>query len=61
MKKLYKASELAKILSVHPSTIYKLAERGEIESYRLGGSVRFVMPELVSERTKRNDTSRANY
>lgn len=60
MKKLYKASELAEILRVHPSTIYKLAERGEIDSYRVGKSVRFEMPELESERTKHYDTARAD-
>lgn len=44
MQKLYKAKELAEILKVNPQTIYRLAERGEIESYRIGRTVRFVMP-----------------
>lgn len=42
--KLYTAKELAEILKVSPKTIYKAAERGEIESYRIGKSVRFVNP-----------------
>lgn len=51
--KLYTARELSEILKVSPKTIYKAAERGEIESYRVGKSVRFTMPQ--SERTKQND------
>lgn len=56
MTKLYKASELAEILNVHPKTIYRAAERGEIESYRIGKSVRFTMP----ERTKHYGTEGKN-
>ena len=53
MTKLYKATELAEILKVHPQTIYRLAQRGEIESYKVGKSVRFLMPKKESEvRTK---------
>ena len=44
MKKLYKASELAEILGVHPQTIYRAGERGDINSYKVGRSVRFEMP-----------------
>lgn len=50
--KLYTAKELSEILKVSPKTIYKAAERGEIESYRVGKSVRFTMPQ--SERSKTN-------
>lgn len=42
--KLYKARELAEILKVNPQTIYRLAKRGEIETYRIGRAVRFLMP-----------------
>ena len=60
MKKLYKATELADILRVDPQTIYRVAKRGEIESYKVGKSVRFVMPER--ERTEQNnDTERESY
>ena len=51
---LYTAKELAKILKVHPKTIYRAAERGEIESYRIGKSIRFVNP-AESERNRTND------
>lgn len=44
MSKLYKAKELAEILGVHPQTIYRAGERGEIPSYKVGKSVRFEMP-----------------
>ena len=49
MKKLYKATELAELLKVNPQTIYRLADRGEIESYKIGKSVRFLMPNMESE------------
>lgn len=49
MKKLYKATELAKIMQVNPRTIYRLAEQGQIESYRIGKSIRFTMPNKESE------------
>ena len=32
-------SELAKVLGVHPSTLYKAVERGEVPHTRVGGSV----------------------
>ena len=48
-ERLYTARELAEILQVHPQTIYRLAERGEIESYKIGKSIRFVMPERMNK------------
>lgn len=54
MSKLYTAKELAAILKVNPQTIYRLAERGEIESYKIGKSVRFPMPtERATECSKK--------
>ena len=50
MNRLYTAKELAEILGVHPQTIYRAGERGEIASYKVGKSVRFEMP------TERNKT-----
>ena len=47
--KLYTAKELSAILGIHPQTLYRLASRGEIDSYKVGKSVRFPMPD---ERTK---------
>ena len=44
MEKLYKARELAELLNCHPQTIYRLADRGEIESVRVGNMRRFLMP-----------------
>lgn len=49
MDRLYTAKELAEILGVHPQTIYRAGERGEITSYKVGKSVRFEMP---TERNK---------
>ena len=52
MSKLYTAKELAEIFGVHPQTIYRAGERGEIPSYKVGKSVRFEMPK---ERIKEQD------
>lgn len=49
MDRLYTAKELAEILGVHPQTIYRAGERGELNSYKVGKSVRFEMP---TERNK---------
>lgn len=45
MEKLYKAKELAEILNCNPQTIYRMADRGEIESVKVGSLRRFLMPE----------------
>ena len=45
MKKLYKATELAQILNCNPQTIYRMADRGEIEFIKVGNLKRFLMPE----------------
>ena len=45
MEKLYKAKELAEILGCHPQTVYRMADRGEIESVKVGSLRRFLMPE----------------
>lgn len=59
MSRLYTARELAEIMQVHPQTIYRAAERGEIESYRIGRSVRFVNPTESEDKTN-DKTTRAN-
>ena len=43
--KLYKATELAEILNCNPQTVYRMADRGEIESIKVGNLKRFLMPE----------------
>lgn len=45
MKKLYKATELAQLLNCNPQTIYRMADRGEIEFIKVGNLKRFLMPE----------------
>lgn len=44
-QKLFTANELAQILQVHPQTIYRAGQRGDIPSYKVGKSVRFEMPD----------------
>lgn len=42
--RLYKATELAEVLGCDPQTIYRKADRGEIESIKVGKMRRFLMP-----------------
>jgi len=49
---LYTASELAKILKVHPRTIYRLGREGKLELVRVGRSVRFTEPMARKDRAK---------
>ena len=56
MQKLYTANELADILSVNPRTIYRLADRGEIEDVKVGRLRRFLMPDdLTITETDKTD------
>ena len=47
--KLYRARELAQLLDLNPQTVYRLAEKGIIPSYRIGGSVRFELPDTIPQ------------
>jgi excisionase family DNA binding protein len=48
MATLYKASDVAKMLSVSPSFIYKKAEKNELESLKIGTSLRFTESQVQS-------------
>lgn len=54
---LYTAKELAEILKCDPQTIYRMADRGEIEDYRVGSLRRFLLPD---RRQNNDDTYTAN-
>jgi len=41
MTKLYKVTEVSSILGLSASCIYKKAERGEIQSVKIGTALRF--------------------
>ena len=58
-QKLYTAKQLAEVLQVHPQTVYRMAERGEIESYKIGKSVRFVMPGKERQNNGTEEDTRA--
>ena len=57
MEKLYKATELAQILNCNPQTIYRMADRGEIESIKVGSLRRFLMPEGEQNNAENRTTS----
>lgn len=57
MKKLYKATELAQLLNCNPQTIYRMADRGEIESIKVGSLRRFLMPEGEQDNAEIRTTS----
>lgn len=44
-KQLYTARQMAAIMQCHPQTIYRMADRGELESIKVGNLRRFVMPD----------------
>lgn len=52
---LYTARQMATILRCHPQTIYRMADRGELESIKVGNLRRFVMPE---KKGQNNETRR---
>ena len=58
-RKLYTARELAEVLHLHPQTIYRLANRGEIQAVKVGWSRRFLMPDMKGQNNEsagiRND------
>ncbi len=60
-KTLYTARQMATILRCHPQTIYRMADRGELESIKVGNLRRFVMPDKetnnATERRKSADKS----
>jgi excisionase family DNA binding protein len=41
MAKVLTLQEVAKYLRVHPSTVYRLAKRGQIPAFKLGSDWRF--------------------
>jgi len=40
MSKLLTTKQAAELLNIHPTTIHRMIQRGELEAYRVGGSVR---------------------
>lgn len=50
--KLYTAEELARLLQVHPITVYRWGEQGKLERVKVGRLVRFAEPR--PEREMRN-------
>ena len=59
MEHLYTAKELAQILNCNPQTIYRMADKGQIESVKIGSLRRFLMPrgkeQNNEDRTKGTD------
>lgn len=43
-ERLYKTKELAELLNCNPQTIYRMADKGQIESVKVGSMRRFLMP-----------------
>lgn len=57
MEKLYKAKELAEILHCNSQTIYRLADKGVIESVKVGSLRRFLMPRGEQDNVENRTTS----
>ena len=41
MNELFAVQQVARILGLHPKTIYAYVERGEMPHYKIGGRIRF--------------------
>lgn len=54
--KLYTANELAKMLQIHPRTVYRLGREGKLNLVRVGRSVRFAEPTVGKDRCRKNGT-----
>jgi excisionase family DNA binding protein len=54
-----KVAEIAKLLSVTPQHIYKMAARGSIPSIRISGSVRFDPDEVAAWLQRKRTPERA--
>ena len=54
--KLYKASEVARILNINVQTVYRLGDRGELTTYKIGKSVRYELP--IKMRTESEDKTK---
>jgi excisionase family DNA binding protein len=48
MIKLYNVKEVSKILSLSVSCLYKMAERKEIQSVKIGSALRFLESDIQS-------------
>jgi excisionase family DNA binding protein len=43
---VFTAHEIAEILRIHPTTVYRLVASGELHPYRVGRSLRFDQTEI---------------
>ena len=51
------AEEAAKYLGIHPSTVRRLARRGELPAFRIGKLWRFEPAELMKEKEKKEESA----
>ena len=56
--RLYTARQLAEILQVNPQTIYRWANDGVIEDFKIGKVRRFLMPEGKDKTNGKENTGR---
>ena len=59
MGEILTVKELATFLHCHPSTLYRLARRGQIPYFRLGSDFRFKRGAIDSWIEKRSDLKKA--
>ena len=52
-------SQVARLLKVHPRTIYKLAKRGGLPGFQVGKQWRFLRSELIKLLTKPQSSRRS--
>lgn len=47
--KLYKAEEISKLCQISVGTVYRLGREKKLKTIRVGGSVRFALPEMEED------------
>ena len=47
--KLYRAREVAELLNVNVQTVYRWGEEKILPTYRIGGSIRFELPDTIPQ------------
>ena len=61
MNKLYKAKEVAKILQVDAQTVYRLGYRGELNTIKIGRSVRYELPSELQKESEDKTECHTDY
>jgi len=49
MERMLNVKELSEVLNLKPKTVYRQAEEGTIPAVKVGGALRFMLPEVIQK------------